>query len=329
MKVLVTGANGFVGQALLPALLRAGHSVRAAVRVPGRCGSPIDEVAVGDLSEATDWRAAVDGTDCVIHLAARVHVMRDVAADPLQAFRRVNVAATEALARAAAEAGVRRLVYLSSVKVNGESTTGRAAFTESDPPLPQDPYGVSKAEAESALRAAGRATGLQIVVLRPPLVYGPQVKGNFLRLLRWVSRGVPLPLASADNRRSLIYVGNLADALVACVEHPDAANELFLVSDREDLSTAQLIRRLADALGVRPRLLRFPPSLLSALAGAAGKSAEAERLLGSLRIDSTRISQRLGWSPPHPVDQGLRATAAWYRDWAAAGGGRPADARGA
>jgi nucleoside-diphosphate-sugar epimerase len=311
MRVLVTGASGFVGSAVLPALRAKGHMVRAAVRREADCDAD-EQVRVGDLSPDADWRDAVRGIDAVVHLAARVHVMHDTSPDPLAEFRRSNVEGTLALARAAAAAGAKRMVFLSSIKVNGEATTDRP-FTERDAPAPKDPYGVSKAEAEAGLARVATESGLELVVLRPPLVYGPGVRANFLRLVRLADRGAPLPFGAVDNRRSMVFVGNLADAIVRCVEHPAAAGRTFLVSDGEDLSTSDLIARLAKALGKRATLVPVPPALMRAAARLLGKSAEADRLLGSLRIDSSALRASLAWQPPFTVDEGLAATAAWYR----------------
>jgi nucleoside-diphosphate-sugar epimerase len=311
VRVLVTGATGFVGTAVLPALRARGHVVRAAVRREVDCDAD-EQVRVGDLSPDTDWREALAGVDAVVHLAARVHVMHDASTNPLAEFRRSNVEGTLTLARAAARASAKRLVFLSSIKVNGEATTDRA-FTERDAPAPRDPYGVSKAEAEEALRGVAVETGLEVVILRPPLVYGPGVRANFLRLLRFADRGVPLPFGAVDNRRSMVFVANLADAIVRCIEHPGAAGRTFLASDGEDLSTADLIRRLAAALGKRASLVPVPPGLMRAAARLLGKGAEADRLLGSLRIDSSALRESLGWRPPFTVDEGLAATAAWYQ----------------
>lgn len=315
--MLVTGASGFVGAALLPALRARGHAVRAAARREIGCDAD-EQVRVGDLGPETDWREALAGVDAVVHLAARVHVMHDTSTDPLAEFRRSNVEGTAALARAAAASGAKRLVFVSSIKVNGEATDGRP-FTERDAPDPKDPYGQSKAEAEKALAGVAGETGLEVVVLRPPLVYGPGVRANFLRLLRLADRGVPLPFGAVDNRRSMVFVGNLADAIVRCVEHPAAAGRTFLVSDGEDLSTADLIRRLARALGKRASLVPVPPALMRTAARLLGRGAEADRLLGSLRIDSSALRESLGWRPPFTVDEGLAATAAWYRSSSAAG----------
>jgi nucleoside-diphosphate-sugar epimerase len=307
--VLVTGANGFVGRALCSALAAAGHGLRMAVRAPqpGLSGA----VAVGDIGPTTDWRAALDGVDSVVHLAARTHVRRETAADPLPEYRRINVGGTEHLARSAAAQGVRRLVFLSSVKVNGESTAERS-FTEDDAPRPEDAYGASKLEAEQALARVAAATGLEVAVLRPPLVYGPGVKGNFLSLMRLVARGLPLPLGAIRNRRSLIYVGNLADAIVTTIRAPRAAGATYLVADGEDVSTPDLVRGLAQALGVTARLPALPLAALKFPAAILGKRAELARLAGSLQVDGSRIRRELDWRPPFTLAQGLELTAKWY-----------------
>ena len=312
--ILVTGADGFVGSALCPVLAAAGHSVRRAIRKALTGDSAFPAIPVGDIGPDTDWTNALDGVQCVIHLAARTHVLHEVAgADSLAAYRSVNVAGTRRLAQQAAAAGVRRLVFLSSIKVNGESTSGRP-YTESDTPHPEDAYGISKWEAEQELQRVAAASGLETVILRPPLVYGPHVKANFLRLLGLVARRVPLPLASLDNRRSLIYVGNLADALCAAATSGQAAGRTFLVSDGEDVSTPGLVRALALALGTRPRLYRCPVWLLRATAALSGRSAEFTRLAGSLQIDATRIRSELSWRPRYTLAQGLAETARWYRE---------------
>ena len=306
--LLVTGANGFVGRALCDALAASGRSFRRSVRVPDP-GVP-GTIAVGDIGPATDWNAALDGVRCVIHLAARSHVLREAAPDALAAYRRINVQGSAALAQQAARAGVRRIVYMSSIKVNGEAAA--KPFTEDDSPRPEDPYGMSKREAEEALARVAAESGLELAVLRPPLVYGPRVKGNFLRLLDWVARGAPLPLASIDNRRSLIHVGNLADAAIKAADAPQAAGQTYLVADGEDVSTPDLVRALARALGVRARLLPCPPGLLRFGAALAGRQDEISRLAGSLRVDSARIRRELQWRPPFTLMQGLAQTAQWY-----------------
>lgn len=308
-RILVTGANGFVGRVVCAEALRRGLPVRAAVR-DGAAPEGCERALVGGLSAGTDWAAALTGVSTVIHLAARVHVMSENAADPLAEFRRVNVDGTEKLARQAAQCGVKRLVFVSSIKVNGEATEGDARFTESDPEVPQDAYGLSKWEAEQALWRVAAETGLEIVVVRPPLVYGPEVKGNFAAMLAVLRRGIPLPLASVRNARSLVYVRNLADALLLCATHPAAARQTYLVSDGEDLSTPDLLRRLGLAMGKPPRLLACPPVLLKMMGRLVGRGAQIERLLGSLRVDSGKIRRELGWTPPCPVAEGLKATVA-------------------
>ena len=277
----------------------------------GRAGT--EPVVVRQIDGLTDWQAALNGVEVVIHLAARVHVMKDTSVDPLAEFRRVNVQGTENLARQAVRAGVRRLVYVSSIKVNGEGTSGSQGYSERDTPAPQDAYGISKWEAEQALHRVAQETGLEVVIVRPPLVYGPGVKGNFISLLAAVGKGIPLPLASTDNARSLVYVGNLVDALIACATHPAAAGQTYLVSDGAPVSTATLVEKIAGALDCRSRSFYFPPVLMRAAAALLGRSAQIDRLFGSLRVDDEKIRRELGWIPPYTLEQGLRATAEWYR----------------
>lgn len=305
-RVLVTGANGFVGRTLCPWLENAGWAVQKAVRAAQEgC------IAVGDIGPETDWRAVLEGMDAVVHLAARAHIMQDTAQDPLAAYRAINCAGTENLARQAAQAGVKRLVYLSSIKVNGERTTDRP-FRAVDTPHPQDPYSVSKWEAEQALQRVAIETGLEVVILRPPLIYGPLVKANFLRLMNLIARGLPLPLGMVNNRRSLLYLSNLADAIRCCLAHPAASGKTYLLSDGAPLSSAELVQGLASALGKPALLLPVPPSLLRLAGRLAGKRAEIARLLDSLEIDSSAIRHELGWQAPYTLEQGLAATAAWY-----------------
>jgi nucleoside-diphosphate-sugar epimerase len=317
LNVLVTGANGFVGAVLCKSLVLHGHRVRGVVRNLQAGGAlmqaGVEMASVGDIESQANWSAALAGIDAVIHLAARVHVMEETAADPLAEFRRVNVAGTEHLARSAAASGVKRLVYVSSVKVNGEATEGGRKYAESDTPAPQDSYAISKSEAEQVLRVVARETGLEVVIVRPPLVYGPAVKGNFIQMLDALSQHIPLPLASVDNRRSLVYVGNLADALAVCVSHPAAAGKTYLVSDGDDISTPRLLRILAESAGLHARLLPCPMMVLKALARLAGKGPQVARLIGSLQVDSGKIRTELNWTPPYTLQQGLRATAEWYR----------------
>jgi nucleoside-diphosphate-sugar epimerase len=268
-------------------------------------------VCVGELSAQKDWGPAVDGIDTVVHLVAHVHVMGHDGSEGEAPFYRVNVDGTRALASAAAAAGVRRFVFLSSIKVNGDSSV--QAFTEADVPAPTDAYGKSKWQAEQALREIAERTGMQWVVLRPPLVYGPHVKANFLRLLQAVDRRLPLPIASIRNRRSLLYVGNLVDAIRTCMTYPEAANRLFLVSDGEDVSTPELVRRLAQVLGVQPRLFAVPPAALRLAGRMTGRGQAIERLAGTLQVDASRLRTLLGWTPPFSLGQGLLETARWYR----------------
>lgn len=310
MKVLVTGASGFVGRPLCDALLHpeySEYSIVSAVRAPR--GLP-GECVMGEIGAKTDWRVALRGVHAVVHLAARVHVMNDRAVDPLAAFRSVNTAGTLNLARQCAAAGVQRFVFVSSIKVNGEERA--APYTEADTPAPEDAYAISKWEAEQGLWKIAAETGLKVVILRPPLVYGPGVRANFLALLRAVARGFPLPLGAINNQRSLIYVGNLADAIVRCLDHPAAAVQTFLVSDGEAASTPELVRRMAAALGRDAWLVALPVPLLRAAATLAGKSALVTRLAESLAIDSRKICRELDWSPPFTLDEGLRETVAWY-----------------
>lgn len=309
--LLITGASGFVGQALRARLNAEGAAFKTASRSPRA-----DSIAVGDIDGRTDWSAALAGVDTVVHLAARVHVMRDNAADPLTEFRKVNVEGTLNLARQALAAGVRRFIYISSIKVNGEQTTPGRPFHADDAPAPEDAYGISKREAEDGIRALCDNTPMEYVIIRPPLVYGPGVKGNFAGMMRWLAKGVPLPLAAVDNRRSLVAVDNLVDLIQTGIAHPAAANRIFLVSDGDDLSTPDLLRRTAAALGTRARLLPIPTSCLHFAAHCVGKSAAAQKLCGSLQVDIQKNRQLLGWQPPVAVDQALRAAAQRYLETA-------------
>lgn len=311
MRVLVTGATGFVGRALCPVLLNHGRQVVAVARKRGEWPEGCDTRLVADIGPDTDWTEALDGVDAVVHLAARIHVVRETAADPRAAFRRTNVDGTLRLAQSAAQAGVRRFVFLSSVKVLGDVSPA-GPLTESSAAEPQEPYGVSKWEAEQGLAQVARETAMEIVVLRPPLVYGPGVKGNFRALVRLLDRGVPLPLGAIGNQRSLIYLVNLVDAIALCLSHDAAAGKTYLIRDGEDLSTPELARRLAAALDRRARLFPVPGAVLRLAAGCLGRKAEAERLLGSLTVDDGAIRRDLGWRPPFTVVEGLADTAAWF-----------------
>ena len=309
-SILVTGANGFVGRALCAELVNRGHLVRAAIRTDTNLDISGCEIAkIQGITIDTDWTDAVHGVSTVIHLAARVHVMHDDTTNPLEEFRKTNVVGTENLARAAAANGVKRLVYVSSIKVNGEETTNQRSYTEQNTPSPQDPYGISKWEAEQALHRVAGETGLEIVIVRPPLVYGPNVKGNFAQMLKVLAKGIPLPLASVNNLRSLVYVGNLVDALIACATHPTAAGHTYLVSDGEDISTPDLLHQLGATMGQPARLFPCPPALLKMAGRMIGKGDQVDRLLGSLQVDSGKIRHELNWTPPYSLQQGLRATA--------------------
>lgn len=313
-KILaVTGANGFVGRALCAEAVRRGLTVRGITRTPCAMPPGVSHVAVGNVDGDTDWSEALAGCDVVIHLAARVHIMHDKSRDPLAEFRRVNTQGTIRLADAAMEAGVRRLVNVSSIGVNGPSTRGNLEFTDQDQPDPHNPYSVSKWEAEQALRQIQSRGVLEIVTVRPPLIYGPGVGGNFLRLLSAVHRGIPLPLGATKNFRDLLYVGNLVDFLLVCACHPAANGHTYLVSDGTPVSTHALLRGLARALGVPSRLFPVPPFLLQMVGNMTGSTAEFERLLSSLRVDSSKVCRELDWYPPYTLRQGLQATADWYR----------------
>ena len=311
MKVLVTGASGFVGSATCARLVVQGMNVIGPVRhLPTQPLPGVDYRIVGDLDANTDWRDALTGADAIIHCAARVHVMRETAADPVVAFRAANVAGSEQLARQAAAAGVRRFVFLSSVKVNGAG--GSVAYCETDLPAPQDAYGISKYEAECGLREIAVETGMEVVMVRSPLIYGPGVKANFQALMWALVRGIPLPLGAIHNRRSLVALDNVVDLIVTCIEHPAAANETFLVSDGEDLATTELIRRLARAMCRPARLIPMPTTVLMAGATLLGKREVARRLCGTLQVNITKARKVLGWTPPVSVDEGLRRTAKHY-----------------
>lgn len=313
-SILVTGATGFIGSFFCAGLVADGWPVRGAVRSEKdskRLSPGVEPAITGSLGPDTEWSCALAGVDVVVHLAARAHIMTDPSADPLAEYRLVNAAGTERLAGEAAKAGVKRLVFLSSVKVNGDQTT--EPFTIDSPANPSDPYGVSKWEAEQALRRIEAETGMEVVVIRPPLVYGPGVKANFLNLMRVVQRGVLLPLASVSNSRSLVYLGNLADALSVCAAHPAAAGKTFFVSDGDDVSTPELIRRVARCLGKSARLFPFPPSLMRLAGTMTGRKAAIDRLLCSLAVDSGNIRRELGWQPPFTMTEGLKVTGEWFQ----------------
>ncbi len=304
-SILVTGANGFVGQALCGEAISRGYEVAGATRSACTLGENVKNVVVGTVDDSTDWVPALQGIEVVIHLAARVHVMHDTVVDPLLEFRKVNLNGTMQLARCAAACGVKRFVYVSSIKVNGEETTGGHIYSEQDIPEPQDPYGLSKWEAEQALWRIARETGLEVVIIRPPLVYGAGVKGNFAQMMRAVSRGLPLPFASVRNQRSLIYVGNLVDALIVCITHPAAKGNTFLISDGNSVSTPDLLRAIAHAMGVPCRIFLFPTIFLRLAGFITGKSSQISRLLGDLQVDDDKIRSELNWRSPYSLQEGL------------------------
>lgn len=309
-SVLVTGGTGFVGGALAAYLSQAGYHVRASVRrdAPDLEATAIETIDVGDLTPETRWAPALEGIDVVVHCAARVHVLRERAADPLLAFRWVNVAATMNLARQAVAAGARRFVFISSIGVNGAETFG-TAFSVDDTPRPHSPYAVSKYEAEMALHSLARESGLELVVIRPPLVFGPKAPGNFERLMQALNRGIPLPFGAIQNKRSLVALANLVDLIATCVHHPNAAQQTFLVSDDDDVSTTELLNRVAKALGRPARLIPVPAGALRAVAQALGKGDFAQRLCGSLQVDITQTRMLLDWAPVMRLDDALALTA--------------------
>jgi len=326
MRILVTGANGFIGQALCPRLVQSGYMVRGAFRSADRFPlqrGGVEYVVVGDIGPETDWRRVLAQIDVVIHLAGRAHVMEETSEDPAAEYRRVNTDATRQLAKAAVQQGVRRLIFISTVKVNGEESPDRP-FTEADIPHPADPYAVSKWEAEQALAQIAGTSALELVIFRLPLVYGPNVKGNFLNLLNFISRHKIFPLRNLKNRRSLLYIENCIDVLMLAVHHPQVANKTFFISDQADLTTPELIRALTQSLDRRCNMFPFPLGGLRILAKTGDmaehlwhkklplNSARLQRLAGSLMVDSRLFSDITGWHPPYSPEEGLKQTAGWY-----------------
>lgn len=310
MKVLVTGASGFVGTTLIPKLLNAGYSVAALTRkeLLGR-DSKIETFLIDDLDDEVDLSYPLKNIDVVVHLAARVHMMTESHRDPLAEYRRINVESTLNLARQAATLGVKRFVFVSSIKVNGDLTEKDISFRADDIPNPQDPYGVSKLEAEIGLMQLAKKTGMEVVIVRPPLVYGPGVKANFLSMIKILYKGIPLPLGNVSNKRSLVFIDNLVDLLVRVIDHPKASGQVFLVSDDHDISTTVLLKSMSFALGKKSLLIPVPVFLLKTIFCLIGKSSLSQRLLGSLRLDISKTKEILDWTPPVSFEEGIKRTA--------------------
>lgn len=313
---LVTGGSGFLGRALIERLVQLPDcSVVAPVRATSAVlPAGVRQLPLTSLNGTNDWSEALTDVDVVVHAAARVHVMKEVASDPLGAFREVNTEATLNLARQAAASGTKRFIFISSIKVNGEGAEPGTVYSADDVPAPIDPYGISKLEAEQGLKELAADTGMEVVIIRPVLVYGPGVKANFLSMMRWLYRGVPLPFGAVHNQRSLVAIDNLVDFIVTCSDHPAAANQVFLVSDGEDVSTTQLLRKLAGALGRPAILLPIPAWLMSGAAALLGQRALSDRILGSLQVDISKNRQLLGWTPPVTLDKALSLTAQHFLD---------------
>ena len=311
MTLLVTGASGFVGQALLAQLQEKLLNYKATYR---HFPESHDQhaIAVGTIDNATDWSVALKGVNIITHLAARAHIMGDEAADPLIKYRSINVAGTLNLARQAAAAGVKRFIFVSSVKVNGETTSGLQPFNESFPSQVLDPYGISKKEAEDGLRTIASETGMEVVIIRPPLVYGAGVKANFLNLMKLADTSIPLPFGAINNKRSMVYIGNLVDFIIKCIDHPSAANQTFLVCDGEDLSLRSLVMMMRTSLGRPARLIPVPAVLFRIAGLIAGKLEVVDRLVGDLQIDCSKARKLLNWVPPFTVQKGIDATIASY-----------------
>lgn len=305
-KILITGATGFVGSLLVKKLEEIGLSYIA----PSRSFDASLDLSqyVGDIGPDTDWISVLSGVEVVIHLAARTHIMSNEAIDPLAEYRKINVDGTLNLAMQSATAGVKRFIFISSVKVNGESTTGGDAFVEGRPSTPEDAYGISKLEAEMGLQAISNETGMEVVIIRPPLVYGAGVKANFLNLIKLSTTRLPLPFGSINNRRSMIYVGNLVDFIFKCIDHPAAINQIFLVSDGEDVSLRYLITLIRSEFGNSSRLLPIPIALFKLVGICSGKKHVIDRLVGDLQVDSSKSRNLLGWVPPYSVEEGIAAT---------------------
>jgi len=310
---LITGCNGFIGRALSKRCIAEGRVVKGTIRSALKSAflpRGVAPVIVQDFGPHTDWSEALHGVTDVVHLAARVHQLHDSSRKSRDDYFRINIAGTARLARAATDNGVKRMVFLSTIKVHGEG--GQKAYSETDGTAPQDPYAVSKQEAENVLREVARRSSLEIVTLRPPLVYGPEVGANFLRLIQLVESRIPLPFSSVSNRRSLIFLNNIVDAILACLREAKAAGQTYLVADAETPSTPQLISQIADFLGVAPMMFAFPPALLGIAGSLLGKRKEGDRLLGSLTADTSKIRREIGWHPETSQSAGLHETIEWY-----------------
>ena len=308
--VLVTGATGLVGRKLVITLLNNGIKVIAAVRNKSNLlPRNVEQIDVGDIQTTTNWKNVLSNVDVVIHLAARVHLMQDTSLDPLSEFRETNTHATLNLARQASQSGVKRFIFISSVKVNGEMTLLDKPFTPEDQFIPDDPYGLSKYEAEQGLLALAKETGMEVVIIRPPLVYGPEVRANFASMMRWVNKGIPLPFGAIHNQRSLVALDNLVSFIVHCIDHLKAANEVFLISDGEDVSTTELLQKVAKVFDKKPWLIPIPVNLMGFVAKLVGKSDVADRLFGSLQVDSSKARDLLDWKPVTTMDEQLQKTA--------------------
>ena len=312
MKILLTGSTGFVGSAVLAKLIAIKIHPIIIVRKNIYLDSDVQQVVVASIDSRMGQLESLRECDVVIHAAARVHVMNDLAVDSLAEFREVNTLGTLNLAEQAAQAGVRRFIFISSIKVNGEQTFVGSPFNSDDSNIPTDPYGLSKYEAEAGLLKIAQETGLEVVIIRPPLVYGPGVKANFLSLLRWVHKGFPLPLGMINNKRSFVALDNLVDLICVCLDHPNAKDQIFLVSDDHDLSTTELLQGMAKALGQSSRLIPVPMFVLNSGARLLGKADIAQRLFSSLQVDISKTKALLGWSPPITVEQGLKKVAEAY-----------------
>jgi nucleoside-diphosphate-sugar epimerase len=315
MKILVTGANGFVGLPLSEHLIASGHQVVGAVRSHDSLtvvNSKMYLKEIGDIDEITDWKNCLDGVECVVHLANRAHVTNEQSSNLLALYRKVNTEGTLNLVRQAVASGVKRFIYISSIKVNGESTLPGKALTCNDQHIPVDPYGLSKYESELGLKLIAEQTGLEVVVIRPPLIYGPGVKANFLKMMQWVEKGIPLPLGAIQNQRSMLGIDNLINFIELCLTHPDAIGQTFLVSDDHDVSTTELLKEIAAAMHRPSRLLSIPQFFIEKLLILLGQRHISERLCGSLQLDISLAKTLISWKPPHTFRDQLSKTALDY-----------------